>query len=102
MQSVNKKSSNESDESPPKKKFKVECMRKHKYPEILLSADDDVSMERNLQLLKENLKPKPSHKTLMASAHTVHRAAVDSQYSTGISCTEVLHLCKAVYLHGYL
>lgn len=88
------------------RKCKVECMRKHKYPEIPLSGDDDVSTKRNLQLLKEeSLKPKPSHesiKTLMVCTHSVRRAALlDSQYSR-ISCTEMLHLCKAVYLHDYL
>ena len=57
------------------------------YPEIPLSADDDVSVERNLQLLKEeSSKPKPCHesiKTLMARTHAARRVALlDSQYST--------------------
>ena len=83
-QNVNKKLSDES-ESPPKKKIKVESLVRHRYPEIPLSADDNVSMERNLLLLKEeSLKSKPSHesvKTLMARTHAVCRAALlESQY----------------------
>ena len=80
------KSSNDSG-SPPKKKTKIETLIKHKYPEIPLSADDDVSIERNLQLLKEeSLKSKPSHesmKTLMARTYSVCREALlDSKYPT--------------------
>ena len=82
-------------------KCKVECARKHKYPEIPLSADDDVSMERNLQLLKEeSLKPKPCHesiKTLMALTHAARRAA--SQYSTISSfIQEYLALRRCTYV----
>ena len=65
----------------------MECINKHKYPEIPLSADDDVSMRRNFELLKEeSLKSNPSHenlKTLMARTYTARRAALlDSQYPT--------------------
>ena len=77
---MNKSSSDSG--SPLKKKTKIETLIKHKYPEMALS---DVSIERNLQLLKEeSLKSKPSHesmKTLMARSYSVRREALlDSKY----------------------
>ena len=74
-------------ESPPKNRNKVEYINKHKYPEIRLSADNDVSMRRNLELLKvESLNSSLSHenlKTLMAHTYTACRAALlDSQFPT--------------------
>lgn len=65
-------------------------MNKHKYPEIPLLADDDVSMKRNLELLKEeSLNSNPSHenlKTLMVRTYNARRAALlDSQYPTVFS-----------------
>ena len=73
-----------------RKKCKVDCVRKHKYPEIPPSADDDVSCQRNIELLKaESQKPKPSHetiKTLMVHTYAAQRIALlDSEYSTVLS-----------------
>ena len=48
---MNKKSS---DASPPKK-LKID-IKKHEYPAIPPAADDEVSNERNLELLKEESK----------------------------------------------
>ena len=86
--------SNES-ESPPKKRSKVECINKHKYPEIPLS------MRRNLELLKvESLNASLSHenlKTLMAHTYMlveqlywIHNTLLHKR----ISCTKMLHLRK--------
>ena len=48
LHNVNKKTS---DGSPPKKKLKSDTT-KHNYPAIPIAADDDVSNERNLELLE--------------------------------------------------
>ena len=81
---INKK---KPDASPPKKKLKLEDTRKHEYPSIPASADDETSKRRNIELLKEECKKsnlcKESIKGLMARTYATRRLAIlNSEYST--------------------
>lgn len=97
---MNKKSS---DASPLKKKFKID-IKKHDYPAIPPAADDEVSNERNLELLKEECKKSKlcseSIKSLMARTYTLRSAVLNEDYpNTLISILEdfpMLKICTYV------
>ena len=55
MHNVNKKPPSD-DVSPPKKKIKLQDSRKHEYPSTPRLANDEISNERNLELLKTECK----------------------------------------------
>lgn len=82
-----------SSNGPPKKKIKSEVKNKHNYPVIPSTVDDDVSNERNLNLLKqEAMKAKPSNQTiksLMPRTCAVRRSAIlNGDYSCVLDIVE--------------
>jgi len=81
-QNINRKSSDESDETQPRKKRKVDSTLKHEYPTIMIpeDADDDVSNKSNAKNLEEEWakqKPDPQKlKVLFFRTHNQRRADV--------------------------
>ena len=95
---MNKKSS---DASPPKK-LKID-IKKHDYPAIPPAADDEVSNERNLELLKEECKKSKlcseSIKSLMARTYTLRSAVLNGDYPNTLSILDdfpMLKMCTYV------
>jgi len=81
-QNINQKSSDESDETWPRKRRKVDSTSKHEYPTIMIPEDDDddVSNKSNVKNLKEEwAKQKPipqKFKVLFIRTHNQRRADV--------------------------
>ena len=72
------------DSNPPKKRHKLNSMQKHQYPVIPPSADDELSNETNLRLLKEewDRQKDPSKvKTLFIRTHAIRRAEIVNEES---------------------
>lgn len=86
-QNVNRKSHD--DISSPKKKLKLNTLKKHEYPVIPSSADDETSTKTNLELLQKEwstTKPKgpdpETVKTLLMRTHGARRSEVLQEEST--------------------
>lgn len=83
----------QTDDGPPKKKTKFDSMKKHEYPAIPSSANDEVSDERNMRLLKEEWSKTrqvaDNIKELFIRTHAMRRTVILSTDYTGVG--NILH-----------
>lgn len=98
-QNVNRKPSDDDDAGPSKKKSKLDSLQKHDYPPIPPYANDEISNERNMHLLKEERgrtkQVTESIKELFIRTHAVQRSLIlSAEYTSACSVLQKFPMLK--------